>query len=229
VVVAVAIIGLVNTAPVLWGAATSIRPASEIFSFPPKFLLTDVIGQHYSQVLGGSFIRNLLNSLAYSTVATVAALLLGSLAAFAFDRIQFPMRKLLFGVIVACIPLSVWILKGAMEGIPQDLDEAATLDGCSRIRTFTSVILPLTRPSLAAAAIFVFIGAWNEFVAGSVMVTTPDYRPVQVAVYQFISAFGRQWGPLTASAILALLPIIVLIIFFGRYLVAGLMRGAVKG
>jgi multiple sugar transport system permease protein len=267
VVVAVAIIGLVNTAPVLWGAATSIRPASEIFSVPPKFLLTDVIGQHYSQVLGGSFIRNLLNSLAYSTVATVAALLLGSLAAFAFDRIQFPMRKLLFGVIVACIPLSmgaavlvipnylyfaalglldtpvilpllylgynlpmaVWILKGAMEGIPQDLDEAATLDGCSRIRTFTSVILPLTRPSLAAAAIFVFIGAWNEFVAGSVMVTTPDYRPVQVAVYQFISAFGRQWGPLTASAILALLPIIVLIIFFGRYLVAGLMRGAVKG
>jgi multiple sugar transport system permease protein len=127
------------------------------------------------------------------------------------------------------LPMAVWILKGAMEGIPVELDEAATIDGASRLRTFASVILPLCRPSMAAASLFVFIGAWNEFVAGSVMVNSSEYRPVQVAVYQFISAFGRQWGPLTASAALAVLPVLILVALFGRHLVAGMMRGAVKG
>ncbi|WP_175476944.1 carbohydrate ABC transporter permease [Ruania alba] len=266
-VLAAAVVALVNVAPVLWGVTTSLRPPEEIFTFPPSFLVSDLTGEHYSQVLNGSFARNITNSLLYSTTATVVAVLLGAIAAYAFDRFRFPLRRSLFGVIVACIPLSmgaavlvipnylyfaalglldtpvilpllylgynlpmaVWILKGAMEGIPTELDEAAKIDGASRLRTFAAVILPLCRPSLAAASIFVFIGAWNEFVAGSVMVNTSDYRPVQVAVYQFISAFGRQWGPLTASAVLALLPILVLVVFFGRYLVAGLMRGAVKG
>ncbi|MBZ2195528.1 carbohydrate ABC transporter permease [Occultella gossypii] len=267
IVLAAAVVALINIAPVLWGVATSVRPAAEIFAFPPSFLPGDLTGEHYAQVLSGSFTRNLANSLIYSTVATVAAVLLGAIAAYAFDRFRFPMRRPLFGVIVACIPLSmgaavlvipnylyfaalglldtpvilpllylgynlpmaVWILKGAMEGIPTELDEAAKIDGASRLRTFRSVILPLCKPSLAAASMFVFIGAWNEFVAGSVMVNTSAYRPVQVAVYQFISAFGRQWGPLTASAVLALVPILLLVVFFGRYLVAGLMRGAVKG
>lgn len=267
IVIAAAVVALINIAPVLWGVATSVRPAEEIFAFPPSLLLGGLTGEHYTQVAAGSFGRNLANSLIYSGVATLAAVLLGSLAAYAFDRFRFPLRRPLFGVIVACIPLSmgaavlvipnylyfaalglldtpvilpllylgynlpmaVWIIKGAMEGIPTELDEAAKLDGASRLRTFAAVVLPLCRPSLGAASIFVFIGAWNEFVAGSVMVNSSELRPVQVAVYQFISAFGRQWGPLTASAVLALLPILVLVVFFGRYLVAGLMRGAVKG
>lgn len=267
IVVAAAVVALINIAPVLWGVATSVRPAEEIFAFPPSLLLSGITGEHYGQVAVGSFGRNLANSLIYSGTATLAAVIVGSIAAYAFDRFRFPLRRPLFGVIVACIPLSmgaavlvipnylyfaalglldsplilpllylgynlpmaVWIIKGAMEGVPSELDEAAKLDGASRLRTFAAVVLPLCKPSLGAASIFVFIGAWNEFVAGSVMVTSSELRPVQVAVYQFISAFGRQWGPLTASAVLALLPIMVLVIFFGRYLVAGLMRGAVKG
>ena len=267
VVLAAAVVALINIAPVLWGVATSVRPAERIFAFPPSFLVSDLTTEHYAQVLGGTFTRNLANSVLYSGVATLAAVVLGAIAAYAFDRFRFPLRRPLFGVIVACIPLSmgaavlvipnylyfaalglldtpvilpllylgynlpmaVWIIKGAMEGVPTELDEAATLDGASRLRTFFSVVLPLCRPSLGAASIFVFIGSWNEFVAGSVMVNSSEYRPVQVAVYQFISAFGRQWGPLTASAVLALVPILVLVVFFGRYLVAGLMRGAVKG
>ena len=267
VVLAAAVVALINIAPVLWGVATSVRPPERIFAFPPSFLVGDLTTEHYAQVFEGTFSRNLANSVLYSGVATLAAVVLGAIAAYAFDRFRFPLRRQLFGVIVACIPLSmgaavlvipnylyfaalglldtpvilpllylgynlpmaVWIIKGAMEGVPTELDEAATLDGASRLRTFFSVVLPLCRPSLGAASIFVFIGSWNEFVAGSVMVNSSEYRPVQVAVYQFISAFGRQWGPLTASAVLALVPILVLVVFFGRYLVAGLMRGAVKG
>lgn len=267
VLLTLTLVALVNIAPVLWGLATSAKPAEEIFTFPPTLLSGSFTTEHYAQVLSGSFVRNLLNSVVYAVTATAVAVTIGSIAAYSFDRFSFPTRRLLFGVIVACIPLSmgaavlvipnylyfaalglldtpvilpllylgynlpmaVWILKGAMEGIPAELDEAAKIDGASRLRTFASVILPLCRPSLAAASLFVFIGSWNEFVAGSVMVNSANYRPVQVAVYQFISAFGRQWGPLTASATLALLPVLILVVFFGRHLVAGMMRGAVKG
>lgn len=267
VVLVATTIGLINIAPVLWGMVTSVRPPTEIFSYPPSLVVGEITWENYLQVLGTNFGRNLLNSFLYSTIAMVVVVVLGALAAYAFDRFRFPLRRPLFAIIVACIPLSmgaavlvipnylyfaslglldtpvilpllyigynlpmaIWILKGAMEGIPTELDEAAKLDGASRMRIFFSVILPLCKPSLAAASIFVFIGAWNEFVAGSVMVNSSDLRPVQVAVYQFISAFGRQWGPLTASSVLALIPILIIVVFFGRYLVAGLMGGAVKG
>jgi len=261
------LLGVVNLGPLLWGLMTSIRPRSEIFSYPPSFMVGEITGEHYSEVLSGNFPRSLLTSLIYAGSATIIAVVIGALAAYGFDRFEFRFRSSLFGVIVACIPLAmgaavlvipnylyfasigllnkpitlpilylgynlpmaIWILKGAMEGIPHELDESATIDGASRFRTFWSIILPLCRPSMAAAALFVFIGSWNEFVAGSVMVNSAEYRPVQVSVYNFISVLGRQWGPLTASAILALIPVIILVVFFGRQLVAGLMRGAVKG
>jgi len=261
------LLGLVNVGPLLWGLITSIRPRSEIFSYPPSFMISEVTGEHYAEVLGGNFPRSLFTSLIYAGSATIIAVGIGALAAYGFDRFNFRFRSSLFGTIVACIPLAmgaavlvipnylyfasigllnkpitlpllylgynlpmaIWILKGAMEGVPHELDESATIDGASRFRTFWSIILPLCRPSMAAAALFVFIGSWNEFVAGSVMVNSPEYRPVQVSVYNFISVLGRQWGPLTASAILALIPVVILVIFFGRQLVAGLMRGAVKG
>ena len=127
------------------------------------------------------------------------------------------------------IPLAIWILKGAMEGVPKELDEAAHVDGASSFTVWWRIVMPLCLPSVAAAGLFLFFGSWNEFVAGSVMVDSPELRPVQVAVYQNIGYFGRDWGPLTASAMLAILPILVLYLLLGRLLIAGLTRGATKG
>lgn len=127
------------------------------------------------------------------------------------------------------LPMTIWILKGAVEGIPRELDEAAIVDGVSRVGVLWHVVLPLSRPALAAASILAFVGSWNEFVAGSVMVDSPGLKPVQPLVYSFIGFFGREWGALTASATLAMLPILVIFVLFGRQFVAGLTKGAVKG
>jgi multiple sugar transport system permease protein len=130
---------------------------------------------------------------------------------------------------VHSLPIAIWIIKGSMEGIPKGLDEAAYIDGASSFTVFRLVILPLTKPAIGAAGLLLFIHAWNEFVAGSVMVDADQLKPVQPLIYAYVGFFGREWGQLTAAAILAVLPIFVIYTLFGRLLISGLTHGAVKG
>jgi ABC-type glycerol-3-phosphate transport system permease component len=127
------------------------------------------------------------------------------------------------------LPLAVWIIRGSMDSIPYELDEAAYVDGASSVTVLWRIVLPLCKPALAAVCILVFIYAWNEFVAGSAMVDAKELKPIQPILYQFIGFFGRDWGPLTAAATIAMIPIGLLYAFFGRYLVSGLTHGATKG
>lgn len=127
------------------------------------------------------------------------------------------------------LPMAIWIMKGTIEGIPRELDEAAVADGASHFEVLRYVILPLSKPAFGAAGVLTFVGSWNEFVAGSVMVDSPALRPIQPAIYNFIGFFGREWGPLTASATLAIVPILITFALLGRLIVSGLTKGSVKG
>lgn len=127
------------------------------------------------------------------------------------------------------LPMAIWIVKGTIEAIPQELDEAAVIDGASRFAILWHVMLPLSRPALGAAGTLAFVGAWNEFVAGSVMVDSPWLRPVQPLIYSYIGFFGREWGPLTAASAISIVPILIIFALLGRLIVSGLTQGAVKG
>jgi len=84
----------------------------------------------------------------------------------------------------------------------------------------------LCRPALAA--LFIFLGAWNEFILSSIMIKNPDLRPIQLAIYQYLGFFGQEWGPLTAAAATAIIPSIIVFTFLGRMLISGLTAGSVK-
>jgi multiple sugar transport system permease protein len=127
------------------------------------------------------------------------------------------------------LPMAIWIMKGIFESIPVSIDESAKLDGCSDFYILWKLLLPITKPALAAAALFIFIGSWNEFIAASVMVSSRELRPVQLAIYNFMGYFGLEWGPLMASATLAVVPIIFVFTRLGRMLVSGLTKGSTKG
>lgn len=127
------------------------------------------------------------------------------------------------------LPMAIWIAKGVIEAIPRELDEAAIVDGGTHADILRHVMLPLARPALGAAGVLTFVGSWNEFVAGSVMVDAPALKPVQPMIYSFIGFFGREWGPLTAAATMAIVPILVAFALLGRHIVSGLTKGAVKG
>jgi multiple sugar transport system permease protein len=130
--------------------------------------------------------------------------------------------------IIIVLPLIIWIMAGFFEDIPRELEEAALIDGCSRVGTFVRIALPLSRPGIVAATILSFIASWNNFIFVLIL-GGKDTITLPMAVYSFVSFEDVNWGGLTAAATIITVPILVLSLIVQRYLAGGLTMGAVKG
>ncbi|MFB9236957.1 carbohydrate ABC transporter permease [Plantactinospora siamensis] len=126
------------------------------------------------------------------------------------------------------LPLSIWLLASFFEGVPRELEEAALVDGCGRFRALRSVILPVVAGGVAVTAIFAFLASWNEFLF-ALLLTSIRAQTTPIAIANFQSQFGLDWGPMTALATLYSIPAVVLTLLLQRRIVAGLSLGAVKG
>jgi multiple sugar transport system permease protein len=126
------------------------------------------------------------------------------------------------------LPFAIWLLVSYFEDIPREMEEAALLDRASRWQAFWHVVLPQARGAIAVTVIFVFLNAWNEFLF-AVVLGGANVKPVTVAMYNYINTEQTQWAQLSAAALLAMLPVIVLGILAQRHIVKGLTAGAVKG
>lgn len=135
---------------------------------------------------------------------------------------------LILAHMVQVFPLVVWVMVGFFEDVPRELEEAARVDGCSLMGSFTKVILPLTRPGIAAAAILGFIFSWNLFMFALVLASQRTWT-LPVAAYNFIGYGQIDWGGLTAATTVITLPVLLLTLFIQRSIVRGLTLGAVKG
>ena len=127
------------------------------------------------------------------------------------------------------LPMAIWIMVGGMQSIPYSIEEAAMIDGASRWYIIFRLIPHLSLPTISCAALMIFIGAWNEYQVSSVMVASNSLYPIQVSIYNYIGYFGQEWGPLTAATTLAVVPILIVFTWLGKYLVSGLTAGSVKG
>jgi ABC-type glycerol-3-phosphate transport system permease component len=127
------------------------------------------------------------------------------------------------------MPLAVWLLVGYFRQLPAELEEAAMVDGASRLRAFREVIVPLALPGLAATAILTFVYSWNEFLFALSFTLGPDRQTVPVAIALFRGQYQVPWGQVLAAAIVATAPVAGLVLVFQRRIVQGLTAGAVKG
>ncbi|HEX5435893.1 MAG TPA: carbohydrate ABC transporter permease [Gemmatimonadaceae bacterium] len=127
------------------------------------------------------------------------------------------------------MPLTVWLLVGYFRQLPRDLEEAALVDGASRWQSFTKVILPLSVPGLATTAILTFIYSWNEFLFALSFTVGPSRQTVPVAIALFRGQYQVPWGEILAAAVVATVPVAVMVLAFQRRIVQGLTAGAVKG
>lgn len=127
------------------------------------------------------------------------------------------------------MPVSVWLMKGYIDAIPYEVEEAALIDGCGPIRTLVRVVIPMVAPSIAAISMFAFILSWNEFLFPRVLTTAPDIRPISVGLAFYIDDVKVQWGMLMAASVLMSIPAIIVFSFAQKYIVHGLSEGAVKG
>jgi multiple sugar transport system permease protein len=139
----------------------------------------------------------------------------------------------LAGLIVAypsfTVPFVTWLLMGYFESIPEELEEAAMIDGATRFGAFRRIVLPLAAPGLLAAALYAFTQAWNEFLYALVFITDARLRTLPVGLASFITGDVYGWGYLMAGAVLTTLPVIAAYIYLQKYMVEGLTAGSVKG
>jgi multiple sugar transport system permease protein len=126
------------------------------------------------------------------------------------------------------LAFSIWLLSGYFSTVPREIEDAALIDGCSRLQTVRQVLLPLSLPGLVTTIIFAFIAAWNEYVFALTFVPTDDLRPLTVAIPSFIGQYETQWHLLMAAALLATLPVMALFLTVEKHLVRGLTAGGIK-
>jgi multiple sugar transport system permease protein len=125
-------------------------------------------------------------------------------------------------------PFSVWLMRGFSGAIPAGIEEAASIDGASRMRILLSIVLPLTAPGIAAAAIFSFVWSWTEYMFASAFIVDEGRKTLPVGLGAFIQQYNIDWGLLAAAAVATALPVIIIFAFIGRYFVEGLTAGAEK-
>ena len=136
---------------------------------------------------------------------------------------------LILGYIYLTLPMNIWIIMGFFEQFPDELIDAAEIDGCSRVSALFRVVLPSLLPALTAVAIITFMLAWNELLYGVVLTNTKAAKTLSPGLTDFFGDFHIYWNQLASAAIIAILPAIIFTVFFARYLVSGLVRGAIKG
>lgn len=127
------------------------------------------------------------------------------------------------------VPFSIFILTGYFESLPDELDKAARVDGCSRLQTLLLVFLPLALPSLVAVVLFTFLTSWNEFLLALMFTQTPASQTMPIVVASFTSDFSISFSFINAAGVLAIVPPVIIAVLFERYIVSGLTAGAVKG
>lgn len=138
-------------------------------------------------------------------------------------------RGLVIAYLTFTIPVAVWLLRGFFNAIPHDLEEAALVDGCTRLQAFVRVILPLSGPGVAATASWVFFVSWQEFMFALTLTIDRSMRTLPVGILDFVGEHVTDWGALMAASVLISLPVFVLFYFIQQQFVAGLTKGGLKG
>lgn len=140
----------------------------------------------------------------------------------------YPMLIVVYTAIIC--GQTILFIRNFIENIPVEIEEAAAIDGCSRLQILWRIVLPLIRPGIAAIAIFVFVFVWNDFLVGTVLATTEDMKTVQNGIVRYITTgFGNFWGLFAAFVVVAFIPVLAIFAAFQKWFIAGLTSGGVKG
>jgi arabinogalactan oligomer/maltooligosaccharide transport system permease protein len=138
-------------------------------------------------------------------------------------------RGLVLSYAVSSVPFSIWIMKGYYDTIPASLEEAAMIDGASRMYTLYRIILPLAAPALAVVFLFNFMSSWNDYLLARIMLQKPQMLTWPLGLQQLQGLFQTEWGAYSAASLMIAIPVTTLFLFTSRWLVSGLTLGSVKG
>jgi len=147
--------------------------------------------------------------------------------------VQLDLRNSFVGMVIALsvtsVPFSIWILRGYYETVPIELEEAAQIDGCSKLEAFWRILLPLSTPALAIVFLFNFLAAWNDFFLARILLSKEELLTWTLGLNRFQGQFQTQWNDLAAASIMISIPVVGLFLYSSKWLVSGVTAGGVKG
>ena len=254
---------VVYMGPFLFSLSISFNADQDVFQWPIKLLPEKWTVDNYVHVWQDlPFARWLTNTMIVTVVQTLTNVFFASLAGFAFARLRFPGRNVIFSIFMASLMIpgiillvpkfivlnelnlintysgimlpglvtvvNIFLMKQFFETIPKDLEEAALIDGCSYFRIFWQIFLPISKPALAAVAIYTFQGAWNEFMWTVIVTTTSDMFTLPVGMNFLKNEFQVNWPLLMSGTILISLPTLIIFLIFQRYFVEGVASSGLK-
>lgn len=256
-------ISLLVASPLAWMVMTSLRPGNTVFtgSFFPEALTLDA----YRNVMAATdFGAHFWNSVWITTLTVLGVLLLATLSGYAFARLDFPFKNVLYVLLLSTLlmpatalilplylqlrdlglldsqwgllvlyvsssaPFAMFLMRAFFETLPEELVQAARLDGASELAIFWRVMLPLARPGLATVVIFQFLQTWNEFLIANTVLQDTEKLPLQPVLFSLLGQYSTDWPLLTAGLVLSVIPVIAVYVWMQRQFVAGMTLGAVK-
>jgi multiple sugar transport system permease protein len=258
------IVLIVFMVPFVWMVATSLKPGNEVFGAPPRLLGSELRLANFLEAWSYvPFGRYMVNGLLVAVLGTLLVCVTSILAAYAFARLEFKGRELLFllYLITLMVPQEVMIvpmfilmqqfgwtnsyqalilpwafsafgtflLRQFFLNIPTELEEAALVDGASRLRILTSIVLPIARPAVAVLAVFTFINYWNSFLWPLIITNSTELFTVPVGLNGFLGQQGSQWHLLMAASTISMLPTVIMVLLLQRHLVRGIALSGLGG
>lgn len=249
--------------PFVWLILTSLREQNTVFSGP--FFPTRISFSGYSSAWTSiEFPLHFWNSLWITSVTVVGVLIFASLSGYAFAKLDFPFKNVLYllllttlmmpataliiplylelkslgllntqaGLLVLYVsssaPFSMFLMRAFFQTLPDELVEAARVDGSSEFTIFLRVILPLARPGIATVVIFQFLQTWNEFLMANTILQKTDLLPLQPVLFSLMGQYATNWPTLTAGLTLSIIPVVIVYVRMQKQFVAGMTLGAVK-
>lgn len=248
--------------PFLWTVVTSITPNGSLAGGPKLWVDNPTLDAYRSLVQTVPIWRIVANSFGIAVITTLLQLITGSMAAYAFARLRFKGRNVVFGLYLATmmIPLQVlvvplfiemkrlviqdsylgllapsiasafgvFLLKQAIETVPTELDEAATIDGASHLRIFATIVLPLIRPAMATVAVFAFMSSWNSFLWPLVVIRSPELMTLPLGLSTLQGQFTTRWDVVMAGSVVSIIPIALVYLAAQRHVIAGIAHTGLK-
>ncbi len=250
--------------PFVWMLSSSLKLNKDVFTFPMKWIPENPRWQNYQDIWKkiplGIFI---LNTAKLSVIVTFLQLLTSSFAAYAFAKLHFKGRNVLFLGYIATIAVpwqaymvpqfimmrsmglnnthlsiiclqafsafGVFLMRQFYLGIPDELCEAARIDGMSEYGIWARIMLPLSKPALSALTIFTFVNTWNDFLGPQIYLTRTELKTIQIGLRMFIAQYSSEYGMIMAASVVALLPVLVFFLCLQKYFVQGVALTGIKG
>ncbi|SDF27425.1 carbohydrate ABC transporter membrane protein 2, CUT1 family [Fontibacillus panacisegetis] len=254
---------ILNLAPLAWMLSTSFKPGSEVFRFPPKWIPDSLELVNYKKVFSMiPFERYYLNSILSALLITFITVLLCMMAGYAFAKMKFPGRNILFmfflitlmipfqatmiplfrmvssfgwidtfqGLIIPQISTAfgIFLVRQFMLSMPDAILEAAQIDGCSEMRKFWHIVVPMNGSVMATLAIFTFNTAWNNLLWPLLVTNSEKMRTLPVGMALFKSSRDIDWTAIMAGSVMSLIPMIILFLLMQKQFIRGITAGAVK-